>query len=148
MALKTYEDFSVGTTFQGTYRRTMTEAELVTIVHVAGLRQPLFVDEEWCRENTPGGKRRFPGFCGLGIANSMCEEHLGTGHFGAREIEHVTFHKSFAPGDTLHASVTVQRKDDNAGPKRGAIAFNVRLYNQKDELCLEFVPVFIYPKRA
>jgi len=148
MANKTFEDFEVGQTFEGTYRRTMTEAELVTVVHLAGLRTPLFTDEEWCKKNAPGGTRRFPGFLGIGVANSMCEEHAGSSHLGVRRLERVLFHGSFKPGDTLQAKGSVVKKDPGADPGKGTVTFNIRLYNQAEQLLLEFEPVFTMPKRG
>lgn len=148
MANKTFEDFRVGQTFEGTYRRTMTETELVTVVHLAGLRTPLFTDAEWCKQHVPDGQRRFPGFLGIGIANGMCEEHVGHGHFGVRRLERVIFHGSVKPGDTLHARGSVVGMDPGADPARGTVTLNVRLYNQAEQLLLEFEPVFTLPKRA
>ncbi len=145
--VKYFEEFTVGASFEGSYRRTMTEAELVATVALSGLRFPLFSDAEWCKENIPGGERRFPGFVGLGIANAMCEEHVGHGNLGVRVIENVKFHGSIKPGDTIHARAEVMRVDPGSDPAKGLVVMNVRLYNQRDERMLEFLPVFTMKKR-
>lgn len=145
--VKYFEEFAVGASFEGSYRRTMTEAELVATVNISGLRFPLFNDAEWCRENVPGGVRRFPGFVTLGIANAMCEEHVGHGNLGVRVIERVNFHGSIKPGDTVHARAEVVRVDAGSDPAKGVVVMNVRLYNQNDEMMLEFLPVFTMKKR-
>jgi acyl dehydratase len=147
MANKTFEDFKVGEAFEGSYRRTMTEAELVTVVHLAGLRTPLFLDEEWCRTHVPDGRRRFPGFLGLGVANAMCEEYVGHGHAGVRRLDRVIFHGSVRPGDTVHARGSVVGKDSGSDPEKGTVTLNIRLYNQAEQLLLEFEPVFTMPRR-
>ena len=147
MANKAFDDFKVGELFDGSYRRTMTEAELVAVVHLAGLRTALFIDEEWCRKNVPDGQRRFPGFLGIGVANAMCEDYVGHGHFGVRRLERVVFHGSFKPGDTLHAKGSVVQKDAGSHPDTGTVTFNIRLYNQAEQPVVEFEPVFTMPKR-
>lgn len=96
----------------------------------------------------PDGQRRFPGFLGIGIANGMCEEHVGHGHFGVRRLERVIFHGGVKPGDTLHARGSVVRTDAGTDPGKGAVTLNVRLYNQAEQLLLEFEPVFTLPKRS
>lgn len=143
-----FEDFTVGAVFPGSHRRTVTEAELVQTVALAGFRFPLFVDAEWCKENIPGGVRRFPGFVTLGIANGLCEDVLGHNHLGVRVIERVLFHGSMKPGDTMHARATVERKDAGNDATKGTVTFKVELFNHANEPILEFYPVFTIRKRG
>lgn len=99
------------------------------------------------REDRPDGQRRFPGFLGIGVANAMCEDYVGHGHFGVRRLERVVFHGSFKPGDTLHAKGSVVQKDAGSHPDTGTVTFNIRLYNQAEQPVVEFEPVFTMPKR-
>ena len=147
MTEKYFEDFQIGEAFSGSHRRTMTEAELVTIVHLTGLRTPLFNDEEWCRAHVADGQRRFPGFTGIGIANAMCEHYIGDTHRGVTHLAKVIFHGSFKPGDTVHARGMVAAKGPGKDEHHGTVTLNVQLLNQADWLLLEFEPVFTMPKR-
>ena len=48
MADKTYEEYSIGEKFVS-YARTITEADLVNFTSLAGLKSPLFIDDESAR---------------------------------------------------------------------------------------------------
>ena len=45
-----FEDFAAGETWR-TYRRTITDADLSTFTQLAGLKLPIFVDEDWAKRS-------------------------------------------------------------------------------------------------
>ena len=76
MAQKTYEEYSIGEKFTS-YARTMTEADLVNYTCLAGLKLPLFIDDEFCKKHSIFGTRVFPGLMTASIAAGMLEDILG-----------------------------------------------------------------------
>ena len=60
MAQKMYEQYEIGEMFES-YGRTITEADLVNYTCLAGLKLPMFIDEEFSRKHSIFGTRVAPG---------------------------------------------------------------------------------------
>jgi 3-hydroxybutyryl-CoA dehydratase len=145
MAQKTYEEYVVGEKFTS-YARTMTEADLVAFTNLAGLKLPLFIDEEFSRKHSIFGTRVFPGLLTASIAAGMLEDILGKYTLAALGLDKFKFSSPVKIGDTLHAEITVEAKKDTSDGKRGVLTVRITVRNQKNETPLEFWGAFMMRK--
>lgn len=131
-----FDEFAVGQSFH-TYRRTVTEADLVAFTQFAGLRLPIFLDEEHARRSPHGG-RIAPGFLTASVSAGMLESVLGEHTLAGLGMDAFRFKQAVRPGDTLGALVTVTDKKETQDPARGVLTVQVRVTNQKAEVVLEY----------
>jgi acyl dehydratase len=147
MPAKPFDAFSLGETFSS-YGRTVTEADIVQFTGMAGLRLPVFIDDEWCRANTSSGGRISPGLMTAAFAVGMMEDVLGANTLAALALDGFRFHLPVRPGDTIHATVEVIGKRATSDGKRGVLSVAVRVHNQRDEQALEFTGTFLMRKES
>lgn len=145
MAQKIYEEYSLGEKFQS-YSRYMTEADLVNYTNLAGLKLPLFIDEEFCKKHSMFGTRVFPGLLTASIAAGMLEDILGKYTLAALGLDKFKFSAPVKIGDTLHCEITVEGKKDTSDGKRGVLTVRISVMNQKNEVPLEFWGSFMMRK--
>ena len=145
MAHDQFEDFQVGEVFRS-YARTITESDLVTFTNFAGLKLPLFIDEEFARTQTPYGGRIAPGLLTASIAAGMMESVLGPYTLAALGLDKFRFSVPVRPGDTLRAEITVDAKRDTSDGERGVLSITTRVTNQKAELALQFQTTLLMRK--
>ncbi len=145
MAQKTYEEYSVGEKFVS-YARTMTEADLVNFTNLAGLKLPLFIDDEFCKKHSIFGTRVFPGLLTASIAAGMLEDILGKYTLAALGLDKFKFTAPVRIGDTLHTVITVEAMKDTSDGKRGVLTVRISVMNQKGEMPLEFWGSFMMRK--
>lgn len=132
-----FDDFEVGQVYQ-TFRRTITETDLVNFTQFAGLRLPIFIDDEHARKSTHGG-RIVPGFLTASVSAGMMESVLGDGTLAGLGMDEFRFHAAVRPGDTLGAEVAVEKKKDTSNPTRGVLTVRVRVINQREDCVLEYL---------
>lgn len=137
MANRALDDLKAGDVFKS-YRRTVTEADIVWFTCFAGLKLPIFIDEEFGRKHTPFGGRISPGLMTASLAAGMMEEILGPATIAALELSNFKFTVPVRPGDTLRAEIAVEDKKNLSDGKRGIMFGRVRVFNQRDEQVLEF----------
>ncbi len=145
MAQKTYEEYSIGEKFTS-YARTMTEADLVNYTCLAGLKLPLFIDDEFCKKHSIFGTRVFPGLMTASIAAGMLEDILGKYTLAALGLDKFKFSAPVRIGDTLHCEITVEGMKDTSDGKRGVLTVRISVMNQKGETPLEFWGSFMMRK--
>ncbi len=145
MAQKTYEEYSIGEKFTS-YARTMTEADLVNYTCLAGLKLPLFIDDEFCKKHSIFGTRVFPGLMTAAIAAGMLEDILGKYTLAALGLDKFKFSAPVRIGDTLHCEITVEGMKDTSDGKRGVLTVRISVMNQKGETPLEFWGSFMMRK--
>jgi acyl dehydratase len=131
-----FDDFAVGQTFH-TYRRTVTEADLVAFTQFASLRLPIFLDEEYARRS-PHGSRIVPGFLTASVSAGMLESVLGEHTLAGLSMDAFRFKLAVRPGDTLGALVTVMEKKETKDPARGILTVQVQVNNQDAGVVLEY----------
>jgi acyl dehydratase len=134
---RSFDDFQVGQVFQ-TYRRTLTEADLVNFTQFAGLRLPIFIDDEYARNESPHGSRIMPGFLTATVSSGMLETVLGPNTLAGLAMDEFRFKMPVRPGDTLGAEVTVEKKQPTSNPARGVLTVRVKVSNQHAEVVLEY----------
>ena len=145
MSAKPFDAFAVGDTLD-TYGRTVTEADIVQFTGLAGIRLPVFIDDEWCRRNTTYGGRISPGLMTAAFAVGMMEDVLGANTLAALALDEFRFHVPVRPGDTLHATVEVTAKRDTSDGMRGILSLAVRVLNQRHEHVMGFSGTFLMRK--
>lgn len=131
-----FDDFTVGQVFV-TFRRTVTETDLVNFTQFAGLRLPIFIDEEAAARSTHGG-RIAPGFLTASISAGMLECVLGENTLAGLSMNDFRFNAAVRPGDTLGAEVTIENKKETSNPSRGIVSVRVRVLNQREDCVLEY----------
>jgi acyl dehydratase len=145
LAQKTYDEYSLGEKFQS-YARTITEADIVNYTCFAGLKLPLFIDEEFCKKHSIFGTRIAPGLMTASIAAGMLEDILGKYTLAALGLDKFKFSAPVKAGDTLHTEITVEGKKDTSDGKRGVLTVRISVINQKGEVPLEFSGSFMMRK--
>ncbi len=137
MANRYLDDFNVGDEFKS-YGRTVTEADIVNFTCLAGLKVPIFINDDFARKYTSYGGRITPGLLTATLAAGMMEEILGPSTIAALELSNFKFTVPVKPGDTLRATVTVEDKKNLSDGERGVFSGRVRVFNQRKEQVLEF----------
>jgi 3-hydroxybutyryl-CoA dehydratase len=145
VAQKTYEQYSIGEVFES-YARTITEADIVNFTCFAGLKLPMFIDEEFSRKHSIFGTRVAPGLMTASIAAGMLEDILGKYTLAALGLDRFKFTAPVKAGDTLRARITVEGLKDTADGKRGVITVRISVLNQADKMPLEFWGNFMMRK--
>ena len=131
------DDFNVGDALKS-YGRTVTEADIVNFTCLAGLKVPIFINDDFAKKYTPFGGRITPGLLTAALAAGMMEEILGPATIAALELSNFKFPVPVRPGDTLRATVTVEDKQNLSDGERGILFGRVRVFNQRTEQVLEF----------
>ncbi len=137
MSKRHVDEFNVGDVFRS-HGRTVTEADIVIYTSFAGLKVPVFIDDEFARNHTPFGGRIAPGLMTATIATGLLEEILGPYLVAALELGDFKFTVPVKAGDTLRASVTVEDKRNLSDGARAIFRGRVRVYNQRKEQVMEF----------
>jgi len=145
MEQKPYDDYEIGETFES-YGRTICEADLVNFTCFAGLKLPLFIDEEFCREHSPFKTRIIPGLMTASIAAGMFEDIIGKYTIAALGLDAFRFTTPVFPGDTLRTHVTVEDKKDTSDGERGVLTARINVFKQGDVQVLEFLGSFLMHK--
>ena len=130
-----YDEFSVGQTFEHPIRRTITEADNVIVTTLTHNPASLHLDAEYMK-NTEFGKP---------IVNSCLTLSLMVG-ISVNDITHgttvanlgwdeVRFPKPLFHGDTIRVeSEVLELRESKSRPDNGIATFELRAFNQHDEL--------------
>jgi len=57
---RSFDDLAVGDELES-YGRTITDADIILFTGIAGIKLPIFLDEEYCKKHTKFGGRIVPG---------------------------------------------------------------------------------------
>jgi len=131
-----FEEFSVGTVFKHSIRRTVTEADNVFFSALTHNPAALHLDEEYCKTHSEFGQRIVNSAFTLGlmVGISVGDTTLGTtvANLGWDEVR---FPKPLFHGDTVHVESEVREmRDSRSRPDNGIVVFEHRAYNQHNEL--------------
>ena len=134
--------YSVGDEF-ASYSRTITETDIVNYVSLAGLRLPIFVDEEFSRKLGPYGSRVAPGPFTLSMAAGMIQGVIGQKTVAALGMDEIEFKAPVRAGDTLHTRsrvVGVRRTRDRC---HWVLKLRVEVFNQTGQMPCSFTATFL-----
>ena len=135
-----FEDYTDQWRMQTT-RRTISEYDIMQFVTLVGLREPLFLDMQYLREETHYERRLAPGSLtfsyaeGLVIGSGMLEG-TGMAYLGGDS-------KILGPvyvDDTIHVAVKLLEKRETSKPDRGIVTTHNEVFNQNGERVLEYWP--------
>ncbi len=142
-----FEDYTDQWQMQTT-GRTISEYDIVQFVTLVGLREPLFLDMQYLREETHYKKRLAPGSLtfsyseGLVIGSGMLEG-TGMAYLGGDS-------KILGPvyvDDTIHVTVKLLEKRETSKPDRGIVTTHNQVFNQQGDLVLEYWPKRMIKRR-
>jgi crotonobetainyl-CoA:carnitine CoA-transferase CaiB-like acyl-CoA transferase/acyl dehydratase len=130
-----WQDIPVGTKFR-TFRRTLTEADLVNFISVTGMLEAIFIDAD---HGGAMGGRPVPAALTYAIIEGIIMQGMiqGTG----MALLEVTI-KVLAPvrvGDSIWASVEVTRSRLTSKNGRAVVTSDVHVLNQREELVMTYV---------
>ncbi|WP_297729043.1 MaoC/PaaZ C-terminal domain-containing protein [Limnohabitans sp. Rim8] len=119
------------------YGRTVTEADIVNMTGLAGVKLPIFLDAEYCRQHSPFGQRITPGLLIMAFAAGMMEELIGPYTIAALGFGESRFTRPALIGDTLKTHSRVSSKRLTSKLDRGIIDIAVTVENQRRETVME-----------
>jgi acyl dehydratase len=133
-----FEDFSQGRQFK-TLKRTITETDLVHFITLCGFFESLFMDQSYVESETSFGRRIVPGALSLAYAEGLSIlsgilHHTGMAFLGLE----LQINKPVFIGDTIGVEIEVVDRRETQKPDRGIVTFHHRVFNQKDELVLNY----------
>jgi acyl dehydratase len=135
----TFEGFQAGDRFV-TGRRTITEHDIMQFVGLVGLFEPLFIDEEYIRNESLFGERIAPGSLTFGMAEGLTVQ-TGIIHGTGMAFVGIEKMRLFGPvkvRDTIQVEIEVL--DTKAVPDRGGgiVRYRHWVKNQRGETIMEY----------
>jgi len=140
-----YDALKVGEQIE-TLGRTITETDCVNFTCLAGIKAPIFVDEEFCKKVSPFKTRIVPGLLTMALAVGQLEDVLGAYVIAALSLDQIKFLKPLKPGDTIRTTLYVLGKRDTSKGGRGILSIRVTIRNQHEESCVEFLNTLMMRK--
>ncbi|MCC2673152.1 MAG: MaoC family dehydratase [Ramlibacter sp.] len=130
-----FQDLQVGQRFQ-TYRRTVTETDLVNFINVTGMLEMIFIDADGA--SSAIGGRPVPGALTYTLIEGFILQTMiqGTG-LAMLELTQ----KILAPvrvNDTIRAVITVTGIRPTSKGNRAIVDSQVDVYNQRDEQVMTY----------
>ena len=137
---KTWEEMIVGSKLR-TASRTVTEADLVNFVALAGFNEPLFYDAGHAREGGYSG-RLVPGALTYALAEGLViQSHVLHGTGLAFMHMDLDVRGPLYVGDTITVVVEITAARPSNRPGRGVVTARNTVYNQHGDEVLVFTPV-------
>lgn len=148
MTGKYFDELKAGDQFHSP-RRTMTEAAIVLFTSLAGLFNPLFVDDVFAREKG-FGSRVAPGPLTVAFALGLTEELVDGTASAALGINNCRFLAPVLPGDTVSVRTTVvESRPSTSKPDQGVVTLRHEISNHKGQgVCTFERTLLMYKKPA
>lgn len=132
-----WQDLSVGQKFK-TYRRTITEADLVGFINCTGMLEVIFTDADYSGEFGAVKGRIVPAALTYGLIEGMLFQTMmqGTG-LAMLEVQK----KAVAPvfvGDAIWATVEITDIRPTSKLGRAVLTSQVEIFNQKNETVISY----------
>lgn len=124
-----WQDISVGQTFR-TFRRTITETDLVNFISVTGMLEAIFIDARF--EGAAMAGRPVPGALTYGLIEGFILQTMiqGTGLAMLELTQKI--HAPVCVGDTIWATVEVTGIRPTSKSKRAVVDSLITVFNQHD----------------
>lgn len=149
MNSKYYEDFNVGDKFI-TGGRTVSEADVMSFCGLAGIFNPIFVDEDYAKKNTIFGTRVVPGPLTYILTVGMWMR-LGFFERSVLALLSLKEMRAYAPvrhGDTLHSEVEIIKTRETSKPDRGILEAKHTTINQNGEKVMDMVMAYLLKRKS
>ena len=144
---KFFDELEVGDQFTS-HRRTISETDVVNFTCLAGLFNPLFVDEEFAREKGLG-TRVAPGPLTMSIAIGLTDGICYGTTTAALGINNAKFTTPVKPGDTIWVkTIIIDKRESASRPDRGLVSLRHEVFNQKGEQVCSFERTLMFLKRV
>jgi acyl dehydratase len=147
MTGKYFDELKAGDQFHSP-RRTMTETAIVLFTSLAGLFNPLFVDDVFAREKG-FGSRVAPGPLTMAFALGLTEELVDGTTSAALGINNCRFTAPVLPGDTISVRTTVvETRPSTSKPDQGVVTLRHEVSNEKGQGVCTFDRTLLMYKKA
>lgn len=128
-----FEEYAEGDSYR-TNGRTVTESDISTFVELCGLYEPIFMDIEHIKDQTPFDRRFAPGELVTDFAlGNVIRSGFIEGAISMLEL-HTTFEQPVFAGDTIYVEIEVVEKIETSDAGRGVIVFAYEIHNQDDDI--------------
>ena len=136
MGLK-FDEFEIGAKYT-TARRTVRESDIQLFAGLSADYNPLHIDEQYVKENTPFDKCIAHGALTFAISTGFSfQSGLVAGTTIAFLGTELAWKNPVYAGDTLYMEITVLDKKESSKPDRGIVVFGRDVYNQDGKLCMK-----------
>ena len=126
---RSFDDLAIGNQLDS-YGRTITETDVILFTGLAGIKLPIFLDEEYCKHHTPFGTRIVPGPLLLAFASAMIMDLIGPTTISGLGWDRIRFFATVRPGDTIHTRILVVSKRDTSDGERGILEIEPTVIDQ------------------
>ena len=132
-----WQDLKVGQKFR-TYRRTITETDLVNFISVTGMLEAIFIDAEYSGTAGAIKGRVVPAALTYGLIEGLLFQSMiqGTG-LASLELHQKALKPVFV-GDSVWATVEVTAIRPTSKDNRAIVSSRVEVFNQRDEAVLTY----------
>lgn len=130
-----WQDLSVGQRFQ-TFRRTITEPDLVNFISCTGMLEAIFIEEGY--EGGAIRGRPVPGALTYTLIEGFILQTMiqGTGLAMLELTQKI--HGPVCVGDTIGATVTVTAIRPTSGKNRAVVTSDIEVFNQRNEKVMSY----------
>lgn len=130
-----WQDLTVGQTFR-TFRRTVTEADLIGFINVTGMLEAIFIDATY-EEGAMKG-RAVPAALTYTLIEGFILQTMIQGTGLAMLELHQTIHAPVLVGDTVDALITVTGIKPTSKSGRAVVTSVIEVYNQRDQRVMTY----------
>lgn len=130
-----WQDITVGQTFE-TFRRTITETDLVNFISCTGMLEAIFIEEGYEGGAMPG--RPVPGALTYTLIEGFILQTMiqGTGLAMLELVQKI--HAPVLVGDTIHALIEVTGVRPTSTKNRAVVSSEIRVFNQRGTLVMTY----------
>ncbi len=133
-----WQDIAVGQQWR-TFRRTITEADLVGFINVTGMLEAIFIDAEFDEGAIKG--RPVPGALTYTLIEGFILQSMIQGTGLAMLELHQKILGPVIVGDTIQALVEVTDIRPTSKNNRAVVTSKITVYNQRHEVVMEYTAV-------
>ena len=133
-----WQDIAVGQQWR-TFRRTITEADLVGFINVTGMLEAIFIDAEFDEGAIKG--RPVPGALTYTLIEGFILQSMIQGTGLAMLELHQKILGPVIVGDTIQALVEVTDIRPTSKHNRAVVTSKITVYNQRHEVVMEYTAV-------
>ncbi len=130
-----WQDIEVGQRFR-TFRRTITEADLVSFIGTTGMLEAIFLEADY--EGGAISGRPVPGALTYALIEGFILQSMIQGTGLAMLELHKKIFKPVVVGDTVRAEIEVTGVRPTSKNNRAIVTSRVDVFNQRDEMVMSY----------
>jgi len=130
-----FQDLQVGQQFR-TFRRTVTETDLVNFISCTGMLEAIFIEDGYAGGAIAG--RPVPGALTYTLIEGFILQTMiqGTGLAMLELTQKI--HRPVLVGDTIRAVITVTQVRPTSSRNRAVVTSDIEVLNQRDEVVMNY----------